>query len=410
VRSRIARGSLRLRLALLTTGVFLTVGAALLTATYLLVAAALPRLTPLEALAAQEVQICKAQQAARAAAPARSNGIPIVQLPLSGPDCPQVLRQAARAGAVSDRSMTLRSLLRYSELGLLVTTVAAAAAAWTLSGRALRPLRQVTEIASRASRATLGERLVLASPEGELKELADTFDGMLDRLDSAFVAQERFVADASHELRTPLTALRAVIDVTLAKHRVTPDQLQAMGADLRTLLDEASDLVDALLVLSRSEARAMTTETIDLATVVDQALDRPPASPSSCPSRELSIERDLTATPMRADRILVQRGVANLVDNAVTHNDDRRWIRAATFAADGEVGVTIESTGRIIAASEADQLFQPFYRADARTGNGHGLGLAIVRSVALAHGGRCQATPRTDGGLSVSLALPTTPK
>jgi signal transduction histidine kinase len=313
--------------------------------------------------------------------------------------CHDVFQQAAQVGLSSVRSTTLHNLLVYFGLGLAVMTAVAAGASWTLSGRALRPLRDITDAAGRASRATLGQRLDLPGGDGELKKLADTFDEMLDRLDAAFTAQERFVADASHELRTPLAALRAVVDVTLAKENPTADQLQAMGSDVRVLLEQAEALIAALLMLSRSDARVTVPEQLDLATLVDDALTAPAAS-------VLTIKRELPATPLCADRLLVQRAVANLVDNAVTHNDDRRWMRAATFSVGTEAGVTIESTGPVVSPTEAAQLFRPFYRAAARTGTGHGLGLAIVRSVALAHGGRCDATPRPDGGLTVTIALP----
>jgi signal transduction histidine kinase len=386
---------------LLTTVVFLVVGAALMALTYFLVATSIPHETPAEAQQHQELLVCEAQRAAAAAPPPTINGHPVQQPSIAGEKqfCNIVFREASALGTTSERSDTLHNLLLYSVLGLGVMTVVAAGAAWILAGRALRPLRQITDAASRASRATLGDRIDLPPQSGELKELADTFDEMLERLDAAFVAQERFVADASHELRTPLTALRAVVDVTLAKEELTRGQLDQMGTDIRGLLEQAEALIAALLMLSRSDARVTSSEPIDLAAVVDDVL-------SNRATAALTVERDLPTTPLLADRLLVQRAVANLVDNAIAHNDDRRWIRAVTFSQDSEAGVTIESTGRQIPAMEADKLFRPFYRADARTGTGHGLGLAIVRSVALAHGGRCDATPRDGGGLAVTIALP----
>jgi signal transduction histidine kinase len=389
------------RLTLLTSCVFLVVGAALMTATYFLVAATLPRDTPAEALQRQQEAVCKAQHLAARAEPATINGQVVKQPDIAAETafCRTVFRQAAQIGTTSERSTSLDHLVLYSALGLGVMTLVAAGAAWILAGRALRPLRQITDAASRASRATLGERLDLPGQGGELKQLADTFDEMLDRLDAAFAAQERFVADASHELRTPLTALRAVVDVTLAKQSPTASQLGRMGDDIRGLLEQAEALIAALLMLSRSDAGVTTPETLDLAAVVDDALCTRATS-------VLTVERDLPPTPLCADRLLVQRAVANLVDNAVAYNDDRRWVRATTFTHGAETGVTIESTGRVVPASEANQLFRPFYRAEARTGAGHGLGLAIVRSVALAHGGRCDATPRPEGGLAVTIALP----
>ena len=401
--SQVARGSLRLRLTLLTSGVFLVVGAALMALTYILVAATIPNETPAEAQQHQELLVCEAQRAAAAAPPPSVNGHPVRQ-PNTATEkqfCDIVFREASPLGTTSERSDTLHNLLLYSVLGLGVMTVVAAGAAWILAGRALRPLRQITDAANRASRATLGERVDLPGQSGELKELADTFDEMLDRLDAAFIAQERFVADASHELRTPLTALRAVVDVTLAREHLTQGQLDQMGSDIRGLLEQAEALIAALLMLSRSDARVTSSEPLDLAAVVDDVL-------CARTSEDVTIERELPAAPLHADRLLVERAVANLVDNAVAHNDDRRWVRAMTFSHDSEAGVTIENTGRPIPTTEAENLFRPFYRSDARIGTGHGLGLAIVRSVALAHGGRCDAVPRPDGGLAVTIALPTT--
>ena len=255
--SQVARGSLRLRLTLLTSGVFLVVGAALMALTYFLVAATVPNETPAEAQQHQELLVCEAQRAAAAALPPTINGHPIRQPNTAAEKqfCDIVFREASALGTTSERSDTLHNLLLYSVLGLGVMTVVAAGAAWILAGRALRPLRQITDAANRASRATLGERIDLPDQSGELKELADTFDEMLDRLDAAFIAQERFVADASHELRTPLTALRAVVDVTLARDNLTQRQLDQMGSDIRGLLEQAEALIAALLMLSRSDAR-----------------------------------------------------------------------------------------------------------------------------------------------------------
>ena len=234
---------------------------------------------------------------------------------------------------------------------------------------------------------------------GELNELTNTFNDMLNRLDAAFASQERFVADASHELRTPLTALGAVVDVTMAKDDLTPEQLDTMAEDIGNLLKEANALLEALLVLSRSDAGLSSSDEVDLAMIVGRTLD--------ARASELTVERDLVPVPLHADSVLLQRAVVNLIDNAVTHNDERAWIGASTFSNGSEAGLQIQSTGPIIPPSVVSELFRPFYRAEARTGNGHGLGLAIVRSVVLAHGGRCEATSRPDGGLNVILTFST---
>jgi signal transduction histidine kinase len=390
------RGSLRMRLTLLTAGVFFVVGAGLLALTYFLVLSTVPPETSIQALRQQEVLVCEQQQRIAAATPHP------VQPPLGIVDqnyCRDVFRQAAGIGSTANRSSTLHDLLWFSALGLVVMTGVSAATAWILSGRAVRPLRDITDAAARASRATLGQRLSVPSQGGELKELTYTFNDMLDRLDAAFASQERFVADASHELRTPLTALGAVVDVSMAKEDLTLEQLDTMAEDIGDLLKEAEALLDALLVLSRSDAGLSLSDEVDVATILGRTLDAQASG--------LTVERDLVPVPLHADRVLLQRAVVNLVDNAVTYNDERAWIRASTFSNGSEAGLRIQNTGPVIKPSLASELFRPFYRAEARTGNGHGLGLAIVRSVVLAHGGRCEAKSRPDGGLTVTLTFST---
>ncbi len=206
------------------------------------------------------------------------------------------------------------------------------------------------------------------------------------------------MADASHELRTPLTALGAVVDVTMAKRNLTANQLEQMARDIRTLLQESDPLIASLLLLAHSDAGVLMSERVDLAALADDALNFRAA--------DLSVERRLEPAVIGGDPVLVQRAVMNLVENAVVHNDQRRWISTSRFATESEAGLTIENTGAVLAPSEAALLFRPFYRAEGRVGSGHGLGLAIVRSVALAHGGRCCVQPRLGGGLAVTMVLP----
>jgi signal transduction histidine kinase len=274
---RRAEWSLRARLTWLAAGVFLVVGAALLTVTYFLVLATVPPETPAQALRHRELLECQQLQQAAAAGRGKTTSNSAQSTPSEGfvpppTFCHDVFRQAAEIGSTSGRSSTLHGLLLYSIFGLFVMTGVAAGAAWTLSGRALRPLRDVTAAAGRASRETLGDRLAVPTQSGELKELAITFNDMLNRLDSVFSAQERFVADASHELRTPLTAMGAVLDVALRKPNPEPDLLKRVTADLQGLLDEANSLIDALLVLSRSDAGVTATTNVDLAAVVSATL------------------------------------------------------------------------------------------------------------------------------------------
>ena len=401
-------GTLRFRLTVLAAGLFLVVGAAMLALTFVLIATTVPNDTPAQAIETQEVLVCQVQKTIASRSPAatlptRINGkIPIQPAP-PAQFCKRVLKDVAKIGATSERSSTLRRLLLYSILGLLGMTAVSAAAAWRLSGRALRPLRDITAAAGRASRSNLGERMDVDQPVGELKELADTFDGMLARLEASFAAQERFVADASHELRTPLAALRTVVDVNLGPRPPTADELTQLGHDARQLLTEADSIVDSLLLLSRSDAGMLGAEDLDLAGLVSAAVDSPLTI-------GYQVERNLKPAEVRGDRVLVERAVANLIDNAVVHNDERRWARVSTQTGDDEVVLTVENTGRVITRDQVDDLFRPFFRLGGRSGQGHGIGLAIVRSVAVAHGGRVEALPRPDGGLSVRLVVPRVPR
>jgi len=205
--------------------------------------------------------------------------------------------------------------------------MASAGLGWVMAGRALRPVHNITEAARRASQEHLGERLHLAGPEDELKELADTFDAMLDRLDQSFAAQRMFVANASHELRTPLTTMRTAIDVTLAKPSRTPEQLEAMAEKVRRSIDRAEGTIDALLTLAASNQDVGSAEPLDLATAAEDALD---ALQGTVHAQNLRVEADLDEAEVAGNRVLLERMVGNLVENAVHHNITGGWVRVRT--------------------------------------------------------------------------------
>jgi signal transduction histidine kinase len=263
-------------------------------------------------------------------------------------------------------------------VSLGIMTVASGGLGWFMSGRALRPVRVITETARRASEQHLGERLQLKGARDEVKELADTFDEMLDRLDTAFATQHRFVANASHELRTPLTVMRTAIDVTLAKPSPTARQLTDMAVRVRRSIDKAESMIEALLTLAVSDRGKLSTEFTDLATWAEDAID---AAAPEIERLNLNVEAKLDPAETTGDPQLLERMISNLVDNAVRHNEPGGWIRLHTGSSDTAVYLEIANSGPFIPDDKVPELFEPFRRMEARTGarDGTGLGLSIAR-------------------------------
>jgi signal transduction histidine kinase len=306
------------------------------------------------------------------------------------------------------RGDTLAALREASAIGLAVLAVASAGLGWLVSGRALRPVRSITEAARQASELRLGQRLALTGPDDELKQLADTFDVMLERLDAAFTSQKRFVANAAHELRTPLTAMRTAIEVTLSKPTRTPDQLEAMAAQVRRSVARAEATVEALLTLATSELGPAAQEAIDLATAAEDALD---AAHAAIDGRNIEVDAALEPAPARGDRVLLDRMIANLVENAVRHNNPGGWIGIRTLQQADSVVFEIANTGPNIPAEHIPMLFEPFAREQQRlnSSDGVGLGLSIASAIARVHNATITARPRSGGGLEMSLTIPTGP-
>jgi signal transduction histidine kinase len=311
----------------------------------------------------------------------------------------QLIRDSARS-----------ELLRSAGLVFVVVAVVGVGAAYMLAGRALQPVSRVTSTARRLSEETLDERIALDGPQDELKELADTFDAMLGRLDAAFDSQRRFVANASHELRTPLSVIRTEVDVTLGDPGASTAELRTMGEVVREASIRADRLVDALLVLARSEGPARAgldqRELVDLAGLVPAAVGAVAAEASA---RRLAMSTETRAAAVEGDPHLLERLVGNLVENAVRHNVDGGWVTVRTGTDTGSgAWLSVLNTGPAVPAGEVEELFQPFRRGGtARTGSrGAGLGLSIVRAVAAAHGGAVTASARSEGGLEVVVNLP----
>ena len=313
-------------------------------------------------------------------------------------------QQIANASVQAARAQTLRHLLFYSLAGLAAMALVSALLGWIVAGRVLRPVHAITAAARRASEENLGERIGLTGPADELKELADTFDAMLARLESAFASQRRFVANASHELRTPLTVMRTAIDVTLAKPRRTPDQLEAMAAEVRQAAERAEALIEALLTLARSDRGQGPRSALDMAVFAEDALD---AAAAAIKAGSLTVRPVLEPGTAVGDPVLVERLVTNLVYNAVRHNVPDGWIEVTTGSEDGMAFISVANSGPVIPDAEVPALFEPFRRRCPHDGPaGTGLGLSIVQSVVSAHHGNVVACPGPYGGLEITVMLP----
>jgi signal transduction histidine kinase len=303
-------------------------------------------------------------------------------------------------GAQHQRELTLSHLLVYSLITLAVVIALAAILGWVAAGRALRPLHRITAAARAASEHNLSTRIAPTGPRDELRELAETFDEMLGRLQAAFEGQQRFIANASHELRTPLAVMRATVDVVAANPDRTSADMQSMASDIRSAVDHAEHLIGALLILARNERGLSVRDRVDLATVAEDVLD-------STDLDERRVHAILEPAVIFGDPILAERLVANLIDNAVRYNTATGdiWITTTTVP-DGSQ-LTVANTGPVISPADTDRIFRPFQRLSERTSHdGYGLGLAIVASITAIHAGIVTAQPRQCGGLSVTVTIP----
>jgi hypothetical protein len=288
---------------------------------------------------------------------------------------------------------------------LVVMTALSVGAGWLLAGRALRPLREITATARRVSSENLGERIALSGPADELRELADTFDGMLGHLDAAFASQRHFVANASHELRTPLAIMRTEVDVALADPDVSIAELRQMAEEVRDTVDRCERLIAGLLMLARSEASVGRDEPVDIAALAGDCITDLRAR-----AREAQIEvrDDLEPAWTAGEPSLLERLVGNLIDNGIHHNQPDGFLDVSTRRHGERVELRVVNGGAPIDPRDAALLTEPFRRLD-RTDGGFGLGLSIVRSVAEAHGGTLKVTGPAAGGLEVVVTLPALP-
>jgi signal transduction histidine kinase len=326
---------------------------------------------------------------------------------------PEELRaqsERLQAQGRQQREHDLDQLLIQSGIALGLMSMVSIGLGWVMSGRVLRPVRTMTATTRRISEHNLHERLALEGPRDELTELGDTIDGLLARLEAAFDAQQRFVANASHELRTPLSMMRTSLDVAAAKPRPMRPEMEALDGKLREGLDRADRLLESFLTLARAQRGAVPDQAaVALRQVVSGVLaDRGDAIEAN----GIDVDRELEDVHAIGSETLLAHLVDNVIDNAIRHNEPRGWIRVATEASREAARLVIESGGRRLDPTEVRELAQPFRRLGTeRTDpqNGVGLGLSIVAAIAEAHGGELELEARAEGGLRVRIELPRAP-
>ncbi|MFE2968188.1 sensor histidine kinase [Streptomyces sp. NPDC059340] len=386
------RPTIRIRLTLLYGGMFLIAGIMLLSIIYLLAA-----------------------QALNTGAEPLFKIVSGTAIKVSSDNCP-----AVRAGNLSldefnvaisncidqQRQTALDDLLSRSLLALLGLAIIAFAFGYAMAGRVLSPLGRITRTARAVAGSDLSRRIELDGPDDELKELADTFDDMLERLQRAFTAQQRFVGNASHELRTPLAINRTLLEVHLSDPGA-PMELQQLGKTLLATNERSEQLVEGLLLLARSDNQIVERKPVDLAEVATQAVDQVHAEAAA---KGVAIRGERAAAVVQGNGVLLERIALNLVQNAVRYNvPEDGWVEVTTQVQHGQAVLVVTNTGPVVPAYEIDNLFEPFRRLRTeRTGSdkGVGLGLSIARSVARAHGGHIAAEPREGGGLVMRVTLP----
>jgi signal transduction histidine kinase len=309
----------------------------------------------------------------------------------------------SRVTALSDHLNALQGhqLLAASAFSLGVMAVVSAVLGWLVAGRILRPLRAITAATRQISEDDLDRRLAMPGPRDELRDLADTIDGLLARLQAAFDAQRQFVANASHELRTPLTLERTMLEVALADPAATAATLRSACEEVLVAGQQQERLIEALLTLARSQRGLDHREPVDLADIARKIID-------SRQDSGLSIRAVLASAPVAGDIGLAERLVANLADNALRYNVPDGRVEITTGTRDGRAVLRVVNTGPLVPAGQIQRLLQPFQRLSPdRAGQpgGSGLGLSIVAAVARAHGATVSALPGPGGGLAVEVSF-----
>jgi two-component system, OmpR family, sensor histidine kinase VanS len=387
---RLPSGTVRLRLTLLYSGLFLLSGLALLAITYLLVR----RVTVPDLIVPT-------------GSTEGSTGPGPLRHALANPDVAQYVRHVAQqqyARSLDARAHDLHQLLIWSGIALAITTVGSIALGWLVAGRVLRPLQAMTATTRRISERSLNQRLAVSGPQDELKDLADTIDGLLARLEAHVAEQQRFAANASHELRTPLAVTQTLLDA--ARNDPNRDDGELVER-LHAVNTRAIDLTEALLLLTRADSRSFAHEHMDLSLIAEDATETllPLAE-----ERRVKIETAGDETVVIGSHALLLQMVTNLVHNAIVHNGpDGGSVWVTSHNQTDRVVLTVENTGETLTPQLVATLHEPFQRGTARVRSDHGgvgLGLAIVKRITEVHGGTVSLTPRPDGGLRATIELP----
>jgi signal transduction histidine kinase len=317
-------------------------------------------------------------------------------------------RQVHELGLIanSQNATDLHHLLIYSWLALAIMAALSVALGWLVAGRVLRPIRTITATARSISATNLAERLALSGPDDELKELGDTFDGLLSRLEQFIQSQRQFVANASHELRTPLALQRTRIQLALTDPDANTESLRAAHEQVLASGAQLERLITALLTLTRGQAGLTRREPFDLAMVAEQVLL---SRENEARARSIELRSVLEPAPVTGDPRLAERLIANLADNALAYNARPGRIEVTTERRGDVAVLSVTNTGPVVEAGAVGRLTQPFVRlATERTGHpdGSGLGLSIVQAIVNAHAGSLTIRPRPGGGLTVEVTFP----
>ena len=312
--------------------------------------------------------------------------------------------KAQRDQAERQHAAEMHDLLIESGIALAIMSVIAIGLGWLIAGRVLRPLRTMTSSIQRISARNVHERLAVAGPDDELKDLADTVDGLLGRLETALDSHKRFVANAAHELRTPLTVEHALLEESLIDRAATADSFRANFERLLVLSEQQAQLLESLLTLSSSERGLDRREPLDLGELADRAVL---GWRAEAERQGLRVDARTASADIWGDGSLIERLVANLLDNASGYNVPQGWVAVEARVENDRAVVRVSNSGQVIPPDRVDGLLEPFQRLDRTAGDGHhGLGLSIVRSIADVHGATLRARARPQGGLIVEAAFP----